>query len=60
MASEETALEILRRLEAAGHRAYLVGGCVRDRLLGRPVHDWDVATSARPEEVERLFAGTMG
>ncbi len=59
MASEETALEILRRLEAAGHRAYLVGGCVRDRLLGRPVHDWDVATSARPEQVTALFARTI-
>ena len=47
--------EILAALEAAGFAAYYVGGCVRDALLGRETHDWDVATSARPEQVLALF-----
>ncbi|MBE3583961.1 MAG: CCA tRNA nucleotidyltransferase [Limnochordaceae bacterium] len=47
--------DVLRRLHAAGYKAHLVGGCVRDRLLGRPPHDWDVATNARPEQVLPLF-----
>ena len=47
--------EILRRLLDAGFAAYYVGGCVRDTLLGRPVHDWDIATAARPEKVASLF-----
>ena len=50
---------VLETLEAAGHPAYFVGGCVRDALLGRPVHDYDVATSARPEEVTALFPRTV-
>ncbi len=51
----EPAARVLSALEAAGHEAYLVGGCVRDLLLGRKPKDLDVATSARPEEVKRLF-----
>lgn len=39
----------------AGHEAYLVGGCVRDIVLGREPKDWDIATEARPEEVQRIF-----
>ena len=46
---------ILLRLRQAGHRAYAVGGCVRDILRGVTPHDWDVCTSARPEEMERVF-----
>ena len=42
---------IIHQLEAAGHEAYAVGGCVRDSLLGRPPKDWDITTSARPEDV---------
>ncbi len=53
------ALDILRRLRTAGHEAYFVGGCVRDALLGRRPKDWDIATDARPEDVERLFAHTI-
>jgi len=49
----ERAVRVLRR---AGHEAYFVGGCVRDLLLGIEPEDWDVATSARPEEVSGLFA----
>lgn len=46
---------ILRTLQEAGYPAYLVGGCVRDALLGQPSEDYDIATAARPEEVRRLF-----
>jgi tRNA nucleotidyltransferase (CCA-adding enzyme) len=45
----------LRRLEGRGHQAFLVGGCVRDRAMGRPFHDVDIATSALPEEVMGIF-----
>ena len=47
--------QILARLDGAGFEAYLVGGCVRDLLLGRAPKDFDVATAARPEEVRALF-----
>ncbi|HSV06846.1 MAG TPA: CCA tRNA nucleotidyltransferase [Candidatus Binatus sp.] len=49
---------IVRRLREAGHQAYLAGGCVRDQLLGRRPLDFDVATSAPPETVQRLFPRT--
>lgn len=51
------AAEVLGRLEGAGHEAWLVGGCVRDSLLGRAPADWDVATGALPGEIEACFAG---
>ncbi len=51
----EYALKVLYRLSKAGYEAYLVGGGVRDLLLGREPKDFDVATDARPEEVNRLF-----
>ncbi|MEI6492732.1 MAG: CCA tRNA nucleotidyltransferase [Verrucomicrobiota bacterium] len=56
---EATATRIVRRLRDAGHEAYFAGGCVRDRLLGRTAHDIDVATSAHPGEVQKLFARTV-
>ena len=46
---------ILFRLRQAGFLAYVVGGCVRDILRGKEPHDWDVCTSARPEETEQVF-----
>lgn len=49
------ALKVLSRLNEAGFDSYLVGGCVRDLLLGREPKDFDVATDAKPEEVRRLF-----
>lgn len=49
------ALKVLYRLHNAGYGAYLVGGCVRDLLLGYQPKDFDIATSARPEEVRKLF-----
>lgn len=42
---------LLRALEQAGFEAYAVGGCVRDTLLGRAPHDWDITTAATPDEV---------
>lgn len=50
--------QVLRILETAGFRAYFVGGCVRDELMGRPVHDMDIATSAGPDQVMELFERT--
>ena len=48
---------LLATLHNAGFLAYVVGGCVRDSLLGRPVSDWDVTTDATPEQVKSVFAG---
>ena len=48
--------KILTSLEDAGHRAYAVGGCVRDAVMGRSCGDYDVTTDARPDEVKRLFS----
>ncbi len=52
---DENAVKVLYRLHRSGHKAYLVGGGVRDVLLGRRPKDYDVATSARPQEIRRLF-----
>lgn len=51
------ALLVLEQLERAGFEAWFVGGCVRDSLLGRVPGDWDVATSARPNQVQACFTG---
>jgi poly(A) polymerase len=53
------AVGIVRRLRAAGFGAFFVGGCVRDLLLGRAPQDYDIATDARPEDIERLFPRTV-
>lgn len=53
------ALKVLYRLHQAGYEAYLVGGCVRDLLLGRQPKDFDVATNALPDEVRSLFRNCM-
>lgn len=52
-------LDLLRTLDKTGHKAYLVGGCVRDLLRGVPISDWDVATGAHPETVLRLFPNAI-
>lgn len=46
---------ILHMLREAGHEAYVVGGCVRDSIMGRKPHDWDICTSAKPEQVIEIF-----
>ena len=56
---EATATRIVRCLRDAGHEAYFAGGCVRDQLLGRTAHDIDIATSAPPERVQKLFPRTV-
>jgi len=53
-------ISIIRTLREHGHQAYLVGGCVRDLLLGREPADYDVATSATPDEVMRIFPEAYG
>lgn len=58
MDSERLARHIIGELRARGHRALLVGGCVRDLLLKRQPKDWDVATSAAPDEVAALLPGS--
>lgn len=50
---------ILRRLNEEGYEAYIVGGCVRDSLLGRVPHDWDISTSATPDEMRRVFSDSI-
>lgn len=52
-------LTVIRTLHAAEHEAWLVGGCVRDGLIGRPVGDWDITTSATPEQVIEVFERTI-
>lgn len=62
MHAEAIARDVIARLRAAGHRAYLVGGCVRDLLLGVTPKDFDVATDARPDRIMDLFpnSGRVG
>lgn len=55
----DSVLAILSRLWAAGHAGYVVGGSLRDVLLGREAHDWDMASDARPEQVLELFPGAV-
>lgn len=50
---------IINTLENAGYEAYAVGGCVRDTILGREPQDWDITTSAKPEQIKKLFRKTV-
>ncbi|CAK1221577.1 tRNA nucleotidyltransferase/poly(A) polymerase (PcnB) [Fructobacillus cardui] len=57
--SELTAAKpILKQINRAGFQAYFVGGCVRDIILGKPIHDVDIASSAYPEEIKKIFKKT--
>lgn len=58
MTPYRAALSVIKGLEEAGFQAYLVGGCVRDQLLGRQPEDYDVCTDARPDQVQSLFPRT--
>ncbi|WP_125715124.1 CCA tRNA nucleotidyltransferase [Companilactobacillus kedongensis] len=53
------ALPVLKEIEQAGYEAYFVGGSVRDHILGLPIHDVDIATSAYPEEIKEIFKHTV-
>ena len=57
--AERAARSVVERLRAGGFEAFYAGGCVRDMLLGLTPHDYDVATEARPEQVEALFPRTV-
>lgn len=59
MDARQLAEQICRTLRGAGHQAYLVGGCVRDLLLGRAPADYDVATDATPDRVQELFPHSL-
>ena len=59
MTEREFAIDVVRRLREAGYQALWAGGCVRDEFLGRIPKDYDVATDARPEEVQRHFRHTV-
>ena len=50
-------IHLLSRLRQAGYEAFAVGGCVRDSLMGRVPHDWDLCTSATPDQMKAVFAG---
>lgn len=56
--ARKAATSLARRLKAAGYTAYFAGGCVRDRLLGKEPKDYDIATSATPAQVTKLFPGS--
>lgn len=60
MELRDAARAVAAGLSGAGYEAYFAGGCVRDRLLGREVKDYDIATSARPEEVKAIFPKARG
>lgn len=55
----EPARPVLQKIEQAGFEAYFVGGCVRDTILGDPIHDIDIATSAYPSEIKAIFNRTV-
>ncbi len=59
LALPEPVQHIIRTLSACGYEAYVVGGCVRDAILGRSPDDWDITTSARPGQVKALFPRTV-
>ena len=55
----ENVRTIITALQSHGHEAYAVGGCVRDSILGRVPGDWDITTSAMPEETKEIFDRTF-
>ncbi|MBR5512352.1 MAG: CCA tRNA nucleotidyltransferase [Ruminococcus sp.] len=57
MILEKNCCEILSALEKAGFSAYIVGGCVRDTIMGIPIHDYDITTNALPKEIIEVFSG---
>jgi poly(A) polymerase len=59
VSAREKAIAILRRLREEGYACYLAGGCVRDMLLKKEPQDYDIATNARPEEIQQIFPDTI-
>lgn len=59
MSAREKAISVVQRLRREGYEAYLAGGCVRDMLLHKTPQDYDIATDARPDDIQRVFADTI-
>jgi len=59
MSARERAISIVQRLRQEGYEAFLAGGCVRDMLLHKPPQDYDIATNAKPEDIQRIFPETI-
>ncbi len=59
MLQRETAIRIVKRLREKGYQSYFAGGCVRDSLLGKSPDDYDIATDAKPEEIQKIFPKTL-
>lgn len=55
----EKVKQVIHIIQAAGYEAYAVGGCIRDSLLGREPEDWDITTSAKPQQIKELFPRTI-
>ena len=55
----ENVLNIIKTLNSNGYEAYIVGGCVRDSIIGKTPYDWDIATNASPDNVKNLFENTV-
>jgi poly(A) polymerase len=60
LTERDFAISVVKRLQESGHQALWAGGCVRDELLGLVPKDYDIATDARPEQVQHLFPRTIG
>src|SRR5215469_13144670 len=58
MKPDQLARQIVAKLKSRGYQAYFVGGCVRDLLLGSEPKDYDIATDARPDQINTLFPGS--
>jgi len=56
---KKTSIEIVKKLQGAGFEAYWAGGCVRDLLMGNEPHDYDIVTSAKPDDIEELLEKTI-
>ena len=59
MSARERAILVVKQLRQKGYEAFFAGGCVRDMLLNKTAQDYDIATSARPEDIQRVFAETI-
>lgn len=59
MQQRERAIQIIKRLRDQGYESYLAGGCVRDLLLNKAPQDYDIATSAKPDDIQRIFSHTV-
>jgi poly(A) polymerase len=59
VSAREKAISVVQRLRQEGYEAYLAGGCVRDMLLHKAPKDYDIATDARPDDIQRVFADTI-